>query len=81
MIAIQNEITGVQYHPRMEHLFVTSDGSGKVFLRDARMAFGSQRTGGGIVLKVGPLVYYNESSDHTVPISITQSSLREAYKI
>jgi WD repeat-containing protein 22 len=45
------------FHPRMEHLFATSDVRGNVRLRDTRMAFGPlrQRTKDGIVLKVGTL--------------------------
>ena len=48
------EFSGAFFHPRMEHLFVTSDIRGNVRLRDTRMAFGPlrQRTKDGIVLKV-----------------------------
>lgn len=48
------EFTGVQYHPRMEHIFATSDNRGKVYLRDVRMAFGPlrARTKQGIVQTV-----------------------------
>ncbi|KAF8158181.1 WD40-repeat-containing domain protein [Crassisporium funariophilum] len=47
----ESEITGVQYHPTIDHLFVTSDGIGRVFLRDTRMAFGplTKRSNEGIV--------------------------------
>ncbi|KAH9980092.1 WD40-repeat-containing domain protein [Lactifluus volemus] len=47
------EFSGAFFHPRMEHLFVTSDIRGNVRLRDTRMAFGPlrQRTKDGIVLK------------------------------
>ena len=53
-IQLKTEVTGVQYHPQTEHLFVTSDGRGNVALRDTRMSFGSrsERSGGGIVLNV-----------------------------
>jgi hypothetical protein len=55
IIETENEVTGVQYHPTIEHLFATSDGAGRVLLRDARMAFGPlvNRTDGGIVQRVG----------------------------
>jgi WD repeat-containing protein 22 len=48
------EFSGAFFHPRMEHLFATSDVRGNVRLRDTRMAFGPprQRTKEGIVLKV-----------------------------
>ena len=48
------EFTSAFFHPRMEHLFATSDVRGNVQLRDTRMAFGPlrQRTNDGIVLKV-----------------------------
>ncbi|KAH9065241.1 WD40 repeat-like protein [Lactarius vividus] len=47
------EFSGAFFHPRMEHLFATSDVRGNVRLRDTRMAFGPlrQRTMDGIVLK------------------------------
>lgn len=47
------EFSGAFFHPRMEHLFATSDVRGNVRLRDTRMAFGPlrQRTQDGIVLK------------------------------
>lgn len=50
-IQIESEVTGVEYHPIMEHIFVSSDSRGNVCLRDARMAFGpsSNRTREGIV--------------------------------
>lgn len=47
-----NEITGVQYHPRIDHFFITSDGGGNVFLWDARMAFRSKENTEGIVQRV-----------------------------
>ncbi|KAI5997409.1 WD40-repeat-containing domain protein [Pisolithus albus] len=45
------EVTGVQAHPVMEHIFATSDLRGQVCLRDSRMAFGplSTRSNEGIV--------------------------------
>jgi DDB1- and CUL4-associated factor 5 len=48
------EFSGAFFHPRMEHLFATSDARGNVRLRDTRMAFGPlrQRSNDGIVLKV-----------------------------
>jgi len=48
----------VQYHPTMEHIFVTSDAKGRVCLRDARMAFGSvgEQSNAGVVLTVCYLV-------------------------
>ncbi|KAN0129519.1 WD40 repeat-like protein [Lactarius tabidus] len=47
------EFSGAFFHPRMEHLFATSDVRGNVRLRDTRMAFGPlrQRTNDGVVLK------------------------------
>ncbi|KDR82852.1 hypothetical protein GALMADRAFT_238461 [Galerina marginata CBS 339.88] len=51
IIQTENEVTGVQYHPTVDHLFATSDGAGRVFLRDTRMAFGplTKRSNEGIV--------------------------------
>lgn len=53
---IQNncEFTDIQYHPLDGNLFATSDGRGRVCLRDIRMAFGPQvkRTKEGIVCAV-----------------------------
>ncbi|KAH9480635.1 DDB1- and CUL4-associated factor 5 [Psilocybe cubensis] len=51
IIQTENEVTDVKFHPTMEHLFADSDGSGRVFLRDSRMAFGSlpKRSNEGIV--------------------------------
>ena len=44
----------MQYHPTMEHIFVTSDAKGRVCLRDARMTFGcaGKKSNAGIVLTV-----------------------------
>ncbi|KAF8798922.1 WD40 repeat-like protein [Phlegmacium glaucopus] len=52
VVQMNSEATGVQYHPIMEHIFVTSDAKGRVCLRDARMAFGSARkqSNAGVVL-------------------------------
>ncbi|KAJ6611391.1 WD40-repeat-containing domain protein, partial [Mycena sp. CBHHK59/15] len=49
-IQLAGEVTGVQFHPVMEHIFATSD-SKRVCLRDLRMAFGprTQRTQDGVV--------------------------------
>lgn len=54
VIQTENEVTGVQYHPTIEHLFATSDGAGRLMLRDSRMAFGPfvNRTDGGVVQRV-----------------------------
>lgn len=48
------EMTSVQFHPEMEHIFVTSDSRGELCLRDMRMAFGprSRRMNKGVVRKV-----------------------------
>lgn len=50
-IQLMSEVTGVEFHPVMEHIFATSEAGGRVCLRDLRMAFGPlvQRTGEGIV--------------------------------
>ncbi|KZV66865.1 WD40 repeat-like protein [Peniophora sp. CONT] len=50
-LQLMSEVTCVQYNPRMDHVFVTSDAAGKVCLRDARMAFGpsSLRSQHGVV--------------------------------
>ncbi|KAF8903180.1 WD40-repeat-containing domain protein [Gymnopilus junonius] len=45
MLQTCSEVSGVQYHPTLEHFFVTSDDHGSVVLRDVRMAFGSQTRG------------------------------------
>ena len=51
---LKAEITGVEYHPYMEHLFITSDNRGAVCLRDDRTAFGplNSRSQRGIVQEV-----------------------------
>ena len=56
---MNSESTGVQYHPTMEHIFVTSDAKGRVCLRDARMAFGCavRKSNAGVVLAVCCLLY------------------------
>jgi WD repeat-containing protein 22 len=58
-IQIAAEITGVQFHPIMENIFVTSDGRGVVCLRDTRMAFGplKNRTREGAVHVVSKLIF------------------------
>ncbi|KAJ7701447.1 WD40 repeat-like protein [Mycena rosella] len=50
-IQFMAEVTGVLFHPIMEHIFATSDANGRVCLRDLRMAFGplTQRTQEGVV--------------------------------
>ncbi|KAJ3573186.1 hypothetical protein NP233_g2603 [Leucocoprinus birnbaumii] len=50
-LRLKSEVTGAQYHPNMEYIFLTSDQSGTVCLRDERMAFGplSRRSQEGIV--------------------------------
>lgn len=52
-LQLKAEITGIEYHPYMDHLFVTSDSRGSVCLRDERMAFGppSRRSQQGVVLE------------------------------
>ena len=51
----------MQYHPTMEHIFVTSDAKGRVCLRDARMAFGrgysGRKSNAGVVLTVSCRLY------------------------
>ncbi|TEB30669.1 WD40 repeat-like protein [Coprinellus micaceus] len=50
-LQMQSEASGVEYHPQMHHLFVTSDNRGNVCLRDERMAFSSERSDSdGVVL-------------------------------
>ncbi|CAK5270524.1 unnamed protein product [Mycena citricolor] len=50
-LQIDAEVTSVQFHPMMEHIFLSSDSRGRVCLRDTRMAFGpsSSRTKEGVV--------------------------------
>lgn len=50
-LQLMSEVTCVQYNPRMDHVFATSDVEGKVCLRDTRMTFGhfSQRSQNGVV--------------------------------
>ncbi|KAJ7617516.1 WD40 repeat-like protein [Mycena polygramma] len=50
-IMLAAEVTGVEFHPQMAHVFATSDSRGRVCLRDTRMAFGPAvgRTGEGVV--------------------------------
>lgn len=54
-LQLSAEITDIEYHPYIEHFFVTSDNQGLVCLRDERMAFGpsSRRSQQGVVLQVG----------------------------
>lgn len=63
IIQANSEMTGVQYHPMMEHIFVTSDAKGRVYLRDARMAFGSagKKSNAGAVLTVCYHIFYTVS--------------------
>jgi len=51
---MEQEMSGAQYHPRMEHLFITSDCKGNVLLWDARMAF-TKKDDEGVVQKVSLL--------------------------
>lgn len=53
-LQLSTEITDIEYHPYMDHFFVTSDSQGSVYLRDERMAFGplSHRSQQGVVLQV-----------------------------
>ena len=50
----------MQYHPTMEHIFVTSDARGRVCLRDARMAFGyaAANSTAGVVLMVCCRIFF-----------------------
>lgn len=54
ILQLDREVTGVQYHPQIDNLFITCDFHGEVHLRDVRMAFGPARTRTqeGIVLSV-----------------------------
>jgi WD repeat-containing protein 22 len=65
------EFSGAFFHPRMEHLFATSDVRGNVRLRDTRMAFGPlrQRTNDGVVLKVKHGVLH-PNTDHPTHIRL-----------
>jgi WD repeat-containing protein 22 len=53
-LQLLTEVTGVAFHPTMDHIFATSDSHGELCLRDVRMAFGprSQRHKDGKVRKV-----------------------------
>jgi hypothetical protein len=53
-------VTGVQYNPQMEYVFLTSEQSGAVCLRDERMAFGplSRRSREGVVQVVSVLIVF-----------------------
>jgi len=46
----------VRFHPTMEHVFATSDGQGRVCLRDTRMTFGPREGIEGIVQLVRVLL-------------------------
>lgn len=65
------EFSGAFFHPRMEHLFATSDVRGNVRLRDTRMAFGPlrQRTNDGVVLKVRHGIRH-PSTDHPIHLRL-----------
>jgi WD repeat-containing protein 22 len=70
----------VQYHPTMEHIFVTGDRRGNVCLRDTRMAFGSktQRKKDGVALKVGTATWLTSRRLLTFGDSMRrQSNIRE----
>ncbi|KAH9966814.1 WD40-repeat-containing domain protein [Russula dissimulans] len=60
---------GAIFHPRTEHLFVTSDDRGNVRLRDTRMAFGPlhQRTKKGIVLKCASRITRRSIAEYIRP--------------
>ncbi|KAH8818796.1 WD40 repeat-like protein [Flagelloscypha sp. PMI_526] len=49
---LEREVTGLQYHPQLDNLFLTCDYAGGVHLRDVRMAFGPAkgRTQQGIIM-------------------------------
>lgn len=42
-LQLESEVTGLSFHPTMDHIFATSDHQGEVCLRDTRMAFGPLR--------------------------------------
>ncbi|TFK70950.1 WD40 repeat-like protein [Pluteus cervinus] len=50
-LQLSSEVTSLQFHPTMDHIFATSESVGRVCLRDTRMAFGplTQRTRQGVV--------------------------------
>lgn len=53
IIQVEHEISGVQYHPVMDHLFISSDCAGNVLLWDTRMAYtGNNVTAKGVVERV-----------------------------
>ena len=53
ILQLDSEVTCLEFHPKLEHTFVTSQSNGEVCLRDGRMDFGSatSRSGGGEVLR------------------------------
>ena len=57
-LRVRSEVTGVQYHPNIGHVFLTSEQKGAVCLRDERMAFGplSWRSQEGVVQVVSVLI-------------------------
>jgi len=64
-IQLEREITGLQYHPLIHHLFISSDCGGNILLWDARMAY----TGGnvptkGVLEKVSDLAYHTRFITH-----------------
>jgi len=83
IIQTENEVTGVQYHPTIEHLFATSDGAGRVLLRDARMAFGPlvNRTDGGIVQRYNTKITRRSSSHLCNPDASSFTFDREGTKL
>lgn len=48
-VSANAEFSGVQYHPMMHDVFITSDVRGRVFLHDTRMAFADGDAKNGIV--------------------------------
>jgi WD repeat-containing protein 22 len=66
------EMSGVQYHPSMDNLFVSSNSKGQVYLHDTRMAFESdddEATRGqkGIVQKYTHIIGKSHSSRMSNP--------------
>lgn len=53
-IQLEREITGIQYHPLLDNLFITSGSPGNVLLWDARMAF--TRKTEGVIERVNKII-------------------------
>ena len=58
------EVTSVQYHPHMDHIFVMSDARGNCNLWDTRMVFGHQDETPKSILTVASVPSFTINNTH-----------------